>query len=487
MNRSITSHLLLAVILFLPVNPARAMEFEEVRHLLNRTGFGASYEQIQEYLPLSYEEAVDRILASVSGQAVTPPPQWIRDPIPVPSRNKQPASPEEKRERQKERQKILRERGVELKSWWYREMIDTPSPVQERMTLFWHNHFTSSLRKVKFPVLLYRQNELLREHALGNFASLLHDIARDPAMVLYLDNQTNIKKSPNENFARELLELFALGEGNYSEQDIKEAARAFTGWSVNRKTGKFTVRSRQHDGDSKRFMGQTGRFGGDEIIDILLKDLGTSEHITQKLWVEFVSPVPDPAEVERLAELLRDRDYDLKPLLKAMWMSPSFRDFRQRGTLIRSPVDLTVGTIRTLNIRVSEPRVLVYYGRTLGQDIFDPPNVKGWSGGESWIDTNTIVMRRIVLEDILHGTMLQEEMASMEDLNKKMRGAMMSGANTTGSGTGNQIPVSFGKDQNAQRVQAVLLPIQPVEPLSDNPDMMDLVRHLLFDPVYQLR
>ncbi len=487
MLRSLTASLFLAIVLIHPVQSVRAMEFEEARHLLNRTGFGASYEQIQEYLPLSYEEAVDRILASVSGQAVTSPPQWIRDPIPVPSRNKQPSSPEEKRERQKERQKILRERGVELKSWWYREMIDTPSPVQERMTLFWHNHFTSSLRKVKFPVLLYRQNELLREHAVGNFASLLHEAARDPAIVLYLDNQTNIKKSPNENFARELLELFTLGEGNYSEQDIKEAARAFTGWSVNRKTGQFTLRSRQQDEDSKRFMGQSGRFGGDEIIDILLKNPGTSEHITQKLWVEFVSPVPDPAEVKRLAGLFRDRSYDLKPLLKALWMSPAFRDSRQRGSLIRSPVDLTVGTIRTLKIRVNEPRVLVYYGRALGQDIFDPPNVKGWKGGNNWIDTNTIVMRRIVLEDILHGTMLKEQMASMEDLNRKMRGAMMSGSREPDSRSWNGIPDSFGTDPDDHLVQIALLPIPPVDPPSGEPDTTVLVRHFLFDPVYQLR
>ncbi len=463
------------------------MEFEEARHLLNRTGFGASYEQILEYLPLTYEDGVDRILASPSRKALTPSPDWVRDPLPGSSRDKTFSRPSRRPDDKKKRQRMLRERAIELKSWWYREIIDTPSPVQERMTLFWHNHFTSSFRKVKFPILLYRQNELLREHAVGNFASLLHEIARDPAMVLYLDNQTNLKKSPNENFARELLELFTLGEGNYTEQDIKEAARAFTGWSVNRKNGRFMVRSRQHDDGNKRFMGQEGNFGGDEIIDILLKNPGTAEYITAKLWVEFISPSPDAAEVKRLAGIFRDHEYDLKPLLKAMWMSPAFRDSRQRGILIKSPVDLTVGTIRTLKILVNEPRVLVYYGRALGQDIFDPPNVKGWKGGENWIDTNTIVMRRIVLEDILHGTMLQEKMASMEDLNRKMRGAMMSRANAAGSGKDNQILVSFGKDPDNHRVQMVLLPVPPVDPLSGNPDAMTLAMHLLSDPVYQLR
>jgi uncharacterized protein (DUF1800 family) len=487
MKHPITSSLLLTAVLALPVLSARAMEFEEARHLLNRTGFGASYEQILEYLPFSYEEGVDRILARVSGKAVTPPLPWVRNSLPVPSGNQKPQSSDDKRKRQKERQRILRERGVELKSWWYREMIDTPSPVQERMTLFWHNHFTSSLRKVRYPVLIYRQNELLRENAIGNFGVLLHTVARDPAMVLYLDNQTNLKKSPNENFARELLELFTLGEGNYTEQDIKEAARAFTGWGINRKTGGFAVRSGQHDDGSKRFMGQMGMFGGDEIIEILLKDPGTSEHITEKLWLEFISPIPDENEVQRLARIFRDHDYDLKPLLRAMWMSPAFRDPRHRGTLVRSPVDLSVGTIRTLKVPVNEPRVLVYYGRALGQDIFDPPNVKGWPGGERWIDTNTIVMRRVVLEDILHGTMLQEEVASMEDLNRKMRGAMMSKTSAGGSEPADRASASFGKNPDALGVQAVLLPFPPVEAVPGNPDTMALVRHLLFDPVYQLR
>jgi uncharacterized protein (DUF1800 family) len=472
------------IFLFLTPGQAMAMEFEEARHLLSRTGFGASYGEIREIQALDYEAAVDRLLAGTSVTPVTPAPAWISNPITGRPGKEGSLSRNEK----KARQKMQRERALELKGWWYSEMIDTPSQLLEKMTLFWHNHFTSSVKKVKAPYLLYHQNMLLRQNATGNFADLLHDIAKDPAMVLYLDTQTNLKKSPNENFARELLELFTLGEGNYTEVDIKEGARAFSGWSVDKKTGKFRIRARQHDEGEKSFMGHKGNFDGDELIDVLLKDQRTAESITRKLWIEFVSDTPDTVQVEMLARQFRDSSYELGPLLKALLMSPAFRDPGNRGTLIKSPVELTVGTIRTLEIPVMETRPLVHYGRVLGQDIFDPPNVKGWAGGTSWIDTNTLLLRQTVLSDILHGTVLQEKAASKEELMKKMRRSMMSEAPGTemDGGMASVSMTTFGPDAGESIFIKTLLPTNPVEPV-EKEEGRDMIRKIIMDPGYNLK
>jgi len=196
-------------------------------------------------------------------------------------------------EQRRARQRQIRDQMIALRAWWYQEMIATDSPLTERMVLFWHGHFTSSIRKVRWPALLYRQNVVLRQHALGNFRDLLHAIARDPAMLIYLDGQTNRSSRPNENFARELLELFTLGLGHYTERDIKKAARAFSGWTVDWRTGTFAFNVRRHDGGVKEFMGRRGSFNGDDIIDILLEQPRTAEHITEKLWREFIGERPE--------------------------------------------------------------------------------------------------------------------------------------------------------------------------------------------------
>lgn len=470
-------------LLFLLPSPVVAMEFEEARHLLSRTGFGASYSEILDFTELEYEEAVDKLLAGTTIPSVTEPPGWVSTPLAGIARGKGSLTREEK----KARQKMVRERAVDLKAWWYREMIDTPVQLTERMTLFWHNHFTSSFKKVKSPYLLYNQNQLLRRNALGSFAKLLHEIAKDPAMVLYLDTQTNLKDSPNENFARELLELFTLGEGLYTEADIKEGARAFTGWGVNKKTGKFRVRANKHDNGEKNFMGHAGNLGGEEVIDILLTDPRTAEHITGKLWREFVSGNPDARKVKKLARQFKDGGYEIKPLLKIMLMSPEFRDPKARGTLMKSPVELTVGTIRTLKVPVMETRPLVHYGRVLGQDIFDPPNVKGWAGGTSWIDTNTLLVRQTVLSDILHGTVLQEKSDSTEELMKKMRRSMMSDTHGAGGGMTRTSMASFGAGEDVSAALKTLLPLPPVQPLEEEAEGSALIRQILMDPGYNLK
>jgi uncharacterized protein (DUF1800 family) len=405
-----------------PGHAAATMDFDEARHLLSRTTFGATPAEIRALEAQDYVATVDRMLASVRRDAITPPPGWLNEGPAELQRQVQAARAEAAEAKKKagvdgkplQPERPLQEQGRELRNWWIEEMLVTDQPLTERMVLFWHNHFTSSLMKVRFPPSLFRQNALFRREALGNFATLLKEVARDPAMLIYLDGMRSVARQPNENFARELLELFTLGEGHYSEADIKAAARAFTGWTVDRQTGHFKTRDNEHDGGEKTFLGQTGRFDGDAIVAILLKHPRTAETIVEKLWREFVSLKPDPVEVKKLAAQFR-ANYEIKPLVRSILLSAQFRDSASRGALIKSPVELIVGTVHLLGLPVPEKTQLVRMMQGLGQMPFDPPNVKGWAGGESWITTYTLLLRQQFLRRIVEATTV----ASME-------GAMMS-------------------------------------------------------------
>jgi uncharacterized protein (DUF1800 family) len=303
---------------------AQGMGPEEARHLLNRTGFDAQLREVDEFARLTRREGIERLLAGVHTEARTPPPPWVKewtDPRFVRAMSED------------ERRAFVRlqiERALELKSWWLAEMLATPSPLTERMTLFWHNHFTSSLQKVRSPALMYRQNVLLRKHALGNFGELLHAVSRDPAMIVYLDSATNRRGQPNENFARELMELFTLGEGKYAEQDIKDAARAFTGWSLDLDTGEFRFRPRQHDDGVKTVLARKVRTG-DEVLDVLLAQPATAEYVAARLWREFVSPQPQAGELAPVAAAFRESGYEVRTALRALCSRP--RSGRRRTAL----------------------------------------------------------------------------------------------------------------------------------------------------------
>lgn len=312
------------------------MTFQDARHLLSRTGFGGIPADIRELARMDREAAIDRLLAGVGTTARTSPPVHVLNALPPAEGMKAKGlSVEQKKVFKQER----REDAFELKGWWYQELLTTPSPLTERMTLFWHNHFTSSFHKVKWPALLYHQNVLLRHHALGSFRDLLFQIAKDPAMVLYLDTQTNHKDQPNENFARELFELFTLGEGHYTETDIKEAARAFTGWHVAlHHGGGFAFNRRQHDAGVKHVLGKTGAFGGDEILAIALDQPACARYITAKLWREFVSDEPEAREVERLAAHLQQ----VPPLQTTFPSSPIGHQLETAAQLLTAKVPVAV-------------------------------------------------------------------------------------------------------------------------------------------------
>ena len=459
---------------------AQGMGPEEARHLLNRTGFDAQLREVDEFARLTRHEGVERLLAGVHTEARTPPPAWVKewtDPRTVRAMNED------------ERRAFVRlqiERALELKSWWLAEMLATPSPPTERMTLFWHNHFTSSLQKVRSPALMYRQNVLLRKHALGNFGELLHAVSRDPAMLVYLDSATNRRGQPNENFARELMELFTLGEGKYAEQDIKEAARAFTGWSLDLDTGEFRFRPRQHDDGLKTVLGRTVRTG-DEVLDVLLAQPATAEYVAARLWRELVSPQPQPEELARVAAAFRDSGYEVRAALRALLRTPAFWAPQNRAALIKSPADLVVGAMRQFAISVNDPLPFVFLMRALGQDLLSSPNVKGWPGGEAWINSTTLLARKQFLERLLRveeSRMIMQQPAMREKVDNLKPGArrvMQAIADLNFSARDWLAPFA-GRES---MVPLLLLAGAP----AGNPSGsgMDYLRALVADPVYQLK
>ncbi len=482
------------LILALPSRADAGMGADDARHLLMRSGFSATPEQVRTFAKLDRDAAVDRILDATRTAAITPAPTWVNEAVSY--RELRSLSDDDKREML--RRELVK--SMELRAWWLQEMVHSPSPLTERMTLFWHNHFVSSQQKVKFPALMYRQNALLRRYALGRFGDLLHAVSKDPAMIIYLDNASNRRAQPNENFAREVMELFTLGEGHYSERDIKEAARAFTGWSMEPTTGEFMFRRFQHDYGTKTVLGRSGDFDGDRVLDILLAQPQTAQFITTKLWREFVSPQPDPAEVKRLAAKFRDSGYDIKVALRALFTSQAFYAPANRGCLMKSPVDLTVGTLQLFDVQTGDlvPFALLTTG--LGQNLFAPPNVRGWPGGEAWINASTLLMRKQFLERLFRS----QEMARDPNV-------MMAAVRTHG-GSGVRNPEKLGEEMRGRFTKALLdihfdserwlsqfpagdtdaiqravLAVQPVN--APEPGLRDvaLLRALTQDPAYQVK
>jgi len=381
------------------IEPVSALSADEAHFFLSRTGFEPSPWEIETILPLDREAAVDKIVSTIRTGVATAP-AWVGEPWPI-SPDPKKFSPQDFAVVRRAFEESLQRHQRDLQAFWVDQMLSSPSPLTERLVLFWHNHFTSAMEKVRPPQYLWIQDHLIREYAGGNFAAFLHAMARDPAMTSYLDNQANNKGKPNENFARELLELFTLGEGHYQEADIKEAARAFTGWHDDYQTGSFYIDRRQHDDGQKTFLGRTGPLTGDDIVDIILDQPQTSVFITERLWREFVSPDPDPKEVSRMAQIFRTSGYHIKPLLQALFLSDAFWSPLSRQTLVKSPAQLAVGFVRSNNIRGADTGRLVSEFRNLGQDLFNPLSVKGWPAGIDWIDSSSLISRNKMLKELL--------------------------------------------------------------------------------------
>ncbi|WP_408967957.1 DUF1800 family protein [Paraburkholderia sp. BL6669N2] len=483
------------------------LDADDARFFLTRVGFAPDSAELAQYVGLTRAQAVDKVLASVRTEAVTPLPDWVLEP--VPTRETKKAWTDDQR---REEQRLRAQRYELLRSWWVREMLTTPSPLTERMTLFWHNHFTSGQDKVPYPQQMAQQNMLLRRDALGNFGELLHDIAKDPAMLQYLDGASNRKGKPNENFAREVMELFTLGEGHYTQRDVSEAARAYTGWSLDPDTQAYVWRANQHDDGEKTVLGETGPFNGDQVLDILLARPETATFVTAKLWREFVSDTPDPSRVEPIAARFRASHYDIKVALRGVFLSEAFWDDGDRGVLVKSPAEFVVGTLRAFDIGYDNTAPFASQIRTLGENLFYPPNVKGWPGGTTWINSSTLLARKQFVEQLFRATEATgprrmtkptatriaasgtiPEMQPAPTLQRAMARAAQGGKGgvrfdiETWLAHCNTAPTARPGLSTELQLQHAVLPLTPVDAIETGSTASAYLEALLMDPAYQLK
>jgi uncharacterized protein (DUF1800 family) len=361
------------------------------QHLMWRAGFGPAVEQMDALIN-NAPQKLFKIIQKASSkkpesiQAADNYLQGLFMGIQDAGRlQKQEMSPEQRRELQKKSREGIRN----LNLYWIKEMVNSEAQLREKMSFFWHGHFACRNLNVFFQQGLL---DVIRRNALGNFRDLLHEVSKTGAMLNFLNNNQNRKDHPNENFAREVMELFTMGRGNYSEADVKEAARAFTGWGANAK-GEFVFRRNQHDGGSKTLLGKKGNLDGDDVLDILLEQRQTAKFISGKIYRFFVNDNIDDPKVEWLADRLYRTDYDIGKLMEDIFTSDWFYDEKNIGSRIKSPIELLVGIQRMLPMKLENEEALLLLERVLGQILFYPPNVAGWPGGKTWIDSSTLMMR----------------------------------------------------------------------------------------------
>lgn len=361
------------------------------QHLLWRAAFGPMAEQTASLDNISQKDLWELLLKTSAAQpvklAVTAnPAEGLYKDVKDMKGVQDALNNKEKRQmfRQQSREDIKK-----LNIKWLDTIVNSESQLREKMSLFWHGHFACRIPNSYF------QQELLhtvRTNALGNFGTMLKEVSKSPAMLQFLNNQQNRKSHPNENFAREVMELFTMGRGNYTENDVKEAARAFTGWGFNLQ-GQFVFRRQQHDDADKTFLGKTGNFNGDDILDMLLAQKQTAEYITRKLFRWLVNEKIDEQKCQWLSSRFYQNNYDIRKLLGDIFMSDWFYDEKNIGTRIKSPVELLAGIRRLLPLELDNDESQLLFQRVLGQVLFFPPNVAGWPGGKNWIDSSTLMLR----------------------------------------------------------------------------------------------
>lgn len=354
---------------------------EQLIHLYSRAGFGLSPKELTQKNSLSIQTEVEKLIKKAtkntpfSNQKIT-----LEEDGEMEMANK--------KDRQQLRKKG-RQMVAQMNTDWLQSMATTDNPLLERMSLFWHDHFACRITQ---PLLVANYMTAIRSNALGNFRDLLLAVSKSAAMIRYLNNQQNRKQKPNENFAREVMELFTIGRGNYTENDIKEAARAFTGWSSDLK-GEFVFREFWHDKGEKTFMETTGNFGGEDIINIILARKETAFFIVKKVYQYFVNEKINEKRVENLANYFYKNDYDIAKLMQNIFTSSWFYEKENMGTKIKSPIDLLVGVMKMIDIDFKNNKAILFYEKALGQILFNPPNVAGWQGGKAWIDNSTLLTR----------------------------------------------------------------------------------------------
>jgi hypothetical protein len=410
-----------------PITPAD-WNYDFAAHLLERAGFGGTPEEIQALAKMTPAKAVAHLMrfegADASGLAPFDE-SGIHDPGLEPFPPSRPAVTDQAKETgealgikvkpsgNRRLQPVVNEFFYWLRAsvletrrvgyWWANRMLTSPRPLEEKMALFWHGHFASNEAKVRDYRKLLQQVELFQKHGTGNFRNLLVGVAQDPAMLVFLDAGVNVKGASNENFAREIMELFTMGVGHYTEKDIREAARAFTGWNC--VDTKFVVNKDQHDDSEKTFLGKTGNFDGVDIINLILQQPATADFIAGKIYRYFVRQDLTPELQKQLGAVLREHDYEIAPLLEKIFLSRDFYSPASVGTEIKSPVELAISTYHKLGLK-SIPGVPDFNNVTgsLGQLLFSPPTVAGWPSGQSWITPGLLLERANFARDVLFPT-----------------------------------------------------------------------------------
>ena len=372
----------------------------KLAHLLRRAGFGASPAQWANYQKMGLPAATQSLLH----------PEKTPDHLDA----------------------LLQEIGGDyvdyndlgsVRQWWLYRMVHTRRPLEEKMTLFWHHHFATAVYKVDNSNRMWQQNQTFRRYGMGSFRTLLQHVARDPAMLVWLDGRDNHVGQPNENFARELLELFTLGVGNgYSEKDVREAARSFTGWQGGDGPGGFVYNPGAHDDGEKTVLNQTGNWHADDVCDILARHPQTARFLTTKLFKFFVHDNPTNSDIDKLSKVYLDNQFDIRAVLQAIFTSDVFYSDAARFAKIKSPVEFCVMTIRAYDAPLSAARDLHRALENMGQDLFNPPNVKGWGEGRDWINTRTLLAR------VNFASQLTDEMKNRVSLADRLR-AMAPGNN----------------------------------------------------------
>lgn len=374
-------------------------------HLLNRAGFGGTPDEIEALHAKGLNRAVEGFLKIDDESDLFPDV-----PVMVPDERammndklKSAPNEEEKHLIRKFIQDTDRSQIRDMRIWWLNRIRYTSNPLAEKILLFWHGHFATSNQKVNEAFLMREQMETLRRQSLGKFPAMLKAISRDPAMIKWLDLGQSRKDHPNENFARELMELFSLGEGHYTEKDIQESARAFTGYRIDHKSGGFRMVRRDFDPGSKTFFGKTGEFTGDNIIDMIVATPQCARFLGRKLWVYFVSDNPSEEIVSAVSEILLSTGYDVGETLGMIFRSAAFYDAKALHQQIKGPVQWLIQTTRMLEIPLPDARVLESSMALLGQVLFAPPNVKGWDGGRTWISASSLLYRYNLAAYLLSG------------------------------------------------------------------------------------
>lgn len=353
------------------------------KHLLWRAGFGPGINQLEDLHKKDIKSLMNDLFKEETFLYVNYDTPDIAETGDYMMNDQTPA------EKKKEMQRISRQQNEELNLNFLDKMVNSKEQMREKMAFFWHGHFASRVVNPKFNRQILN---VIRKNALGNFKDLLFEVSQAPAMLNFLNNQQNKKDHPNENFAREVMELFTMGRGNYTEKDIREGARAFTGWGSD-KEGNFKERKNLHDEGSKTFLGKTGNFTGTDVLNIILEEKATAKFITTKIYKFFVNENVDENVVKSLSESFYQSGYDIKKLMMDIFSSSWFYDKKNIGNRIKSPIELMAGIMRSLPMNIQNPENLIVYQKLLGQMLLYPPNVSGWPNGKSWIDSSTLMLR----------------------------------------------------------------------------------------------